>query len=254
MNITKSLACVLLFFAVNALADVTKTEEYDFELEEGGRVSLSNVNGDVTVTGVSGNKVHVVAIKKAGTQKYLDGIEIEVDASSRDIRIETHHPNNSGNWFKRGEDTSGSVTYELSVPSGTQLDTIESVNGDIDISGVSALIKAETVNGKIDVEGVAGDLNLDTVNGSMKARFEVLGASQRVSADAVNGAIVLHFPANASARIRAETLNGRIDADDFGLKPDKGFVGRDLDGQIGSGEATVSLDTVNGSITIKRLD
>ena len=48
----------------------------------------------------------------------------------------------------------------------------------------------------------------------------------------------------------AETVNGSIDADDFGLEPEKGFVGRDLDGTIGDGDARISLDTVNGSIRI----
>jgi len=60
------------------------------------------------------------------------------------------------------------------------------------------------------------------------------------------------LPANASAQVSAETLNGSIDADDFGLKPDSGFVGHDLDGQIGGGDARVSVDTVNGSVAIKK--
>ncbi len=58
--------------------------------------------------------------------------------------------------------------------------------------------------------------------------------------------------ADASARVVAETVNGSIDADDFGLEVEKGFVGRDLDGEIGGGDARISLDTVNGSIRIKR--
>ena len=68
----------------------------------------------------------------------------------------------------------------------------------------------------------------------------------------MNGKVVLQLPANASANIHAETVNGRIDADDFGLEPDKGFVGRELDGQIGDGDARISLDTVNGSIVISK--
>jgi DUF4097 and DUF4098 domain-containing protein YvlB len=66
----------------------------------------------------------------------------------------------------------------------------------------------------------------------------------------VNGKIVLELPADASARVLAETINGSIDADDFGLTIDKGFVGRECDGQIGNGDARISLDTVNGSIRI----
>jgi DUF4097 and DUF4098 domain-containing protein YvlB len=79
-----------------------------------------------------------------------------------------------------------------------------------------------------------------------------MGGGQRVSADAVNGKIVLVLPADASARVEAETVNGSIDADDFGLEPEKGFVGRDLSGEIGGGDARISLDTVNGSINISK--
>jgi hypothetical protein len=47
-------------------------------------------------------------------------------------------------------------------------------------------------------------------------------------------------------------VNGSIDAEDFGLEPEKGFVGRDLAGEIGGGDARISLDTVNGSIKIRK--
>ncbi|MDH3941573.1 MAG: DUF4097 domain-containing protein, partial [Xanthomonadales bacterium] len=79
-----------------------------------------------------------------------------------------------------------------------------------------------------------------------------LGECQRVNAEAVNGKITLLVPANTSARVNAETVNGSINAEDFGLKPEKGFVGRDLSGDIGGGDARISLDTVNGSIKISK--
>jgi len=63
---------------------------------------------------------------------------------------------------------------------------------------------------------------------------------------------VIKLPADASARINAETVNGSIKASDFGLKVEKGYVGRELDGQIGGGDARISLDTVNGSIHITK--
>jgi DUF4097 and DUF4098 domain-containing protein YvlB len=52
--------------------------------------------------------------------------------------------------------------------------------------------------------------------------------------------------------VEAETVNGSISADDFGLEAEKGFVGRDLSGEIGGGDARISLDTVNGSIKISK--
>ncbi len=243
---------VLLLLSTSLTADVKETEEMTFEVNTGARVSLENINGDIVVTGGSGDKVEVLAKKKAGTQEYLDGIKIVIDADEDYIRIETRHPKSEDGWFKWGKDSSGSVAYELSVPVHVNLDEIETVNGDVEISAVEGKVKASTVNGSIDVRGLVSDVNLETVNGSVKAEFDELGAGQRVQAEAVNGKIVIVIPANASARINAETVNGSINADDFGLEPEKGFVGRDLSGEIGGGDARISLDTVNGSIRINK--
>jgi DUF4097 and DUF4098 domain-containing protein YvlB len=140
----------------------------------------------------------------------------------------------------------------LEVPASINLDTISTVNGEFEITSVFGQVKAETVNGSLEAVGLEGDVNFDTVNGSIRVEFNQMGAGQRVTADAVNGKIILLLPADASARIEAETVNGSIDASDFGLEPEKGFVGRDLSGVIGSGDARISLDTVNGSIKIQK--
>ena len=241
-------ALLLSSLAVNA--SVKDTEEMSFDVASGARISLENINGDILIVGGSGDKVHVLANKKAGSQEYMDDLKVVVDADEDYIRIETRHPKSEGGWFKWGSDSSGSVSYELMVPSHVNLDTISTVNGDVNIEAVNGLVKAETVNGSLEAVGLKGDVNLETVNGSVKAEFDELGAGQRVSAEAVNGKIVLLIPADASARINAETGNGSINAADFGLEAEKGFVGRDLSGDIGGGDARISLDTVNGSIKV----
>jgi hypothetical protein len=227
----------LLFFSTAINAAVKETEEMTFDVAPGARISLENINGDITITAGSGDQIQLVAYKKAGKQEYLDELKVIVDADENYIRIETKHPKSEGGWFKWGNDSSGSVTYELEIPEDVDLDTISTVNGDVDISGVSGLVKAETVNGSLSATGLIGDVNLETVNGSVRAEFDELSNDQRISADAVNGKIVLIVPEDTSARVTAETVNGSIDAEDFGLKPEKGFVGRDLSGDIGGGDA-----------------
>jgi DUF4097 and DUF4098 domain-containing protein YvlB len=241
----------LLLSAV-ATADVKETEQFSFDISEGGRLSLENINGEITVTGGSGSTIEVTARKKAGSQDYLDDMKVVVDASSDYVRIETKHPKSKGGWRVFGNDNSGSVSYEVTVPANIDLDTISTVNGSVTISAVSGTVKAETVNGDLDTSDLSSNVSLETVNGSIEARFDRLDGDQRVSAEAVNGKITLKLPSDASARINAETVNGSIDGDDFGLEVEKGFVGRDMDGEIGNGDARISLDTVNGSIRIKK--
>ena len=242
---------LLLAFALTAVADVKETEEMTFPVNPGARVSLENINGDIRINGGGEGQVTVVAHKKAGKQEYLDELKIVVEANADHVRIETRHPKSEG-WFSWGGDGSGSVAYEMTVPSYVSLDSIETVNGDVTIKAVAGTVKAGTVNGGLEMENLAGDVSLETVNGSISAVFDSLAGEQRVDAETVNGKIVLMLPADASARVTAETVNGSIDADDFGLEPEKGFVGRDLSGEIGGGSARISLDTVNGSIRLKK--
>jgi len=248
----------IAFFAValianTALADYTEEKTWTFQLDPGGRISLENINGDVEVNGISGNTVEVLAVKKAGSEAYLAKMEIVIDAKPGAIRIETRHPNSGiKGMFNWGQDNSGSVRYTLSVPTHAVLDEIESVNGNVSIAGVDGLVKASTVNGEVSASGLLSDASLETVNGGIEARFDRLQDGQKASCESVNGRVVVYLPADADAAVSAETINGGIDGADFGLKVDKGFVGRELEGDIGSGSARLSLSTVNGSIKIRK--
>jgi DUF4097 and DUF4098 domain-containing protein YvlB len=253
MKFTVSLLICTALFATAVSADVTEETEVRYQLNQGGRISLGNVNGNVTIKATAGNEVVIKTIKKAGSQEYLDDLQVKINATDSRITIDTKHPESEGGWFN-WSNSSGSVTFELTVPYDVELDTIETVNGDIEIVGVKGAVSAETVNGNMLLEGLQSDADLDTVNGKINAQFDLLDSGQRVHADTVNGRIVLRIPSESSAQVYAETLNGGIDADDFDLEAEKGFVGRDLDGRIGDGGARLSLDTVNGSITIERND
>jgi DUF4097 and DUF4098 domain-containing protein YvlB len=239
-----------LLVSGNLIADVTEEETFTFKLDDGGRFGISNVNGSITVTGGSGDSVEVLAIKKADNQKELDEIEIMISESASEITIETELGESDG-WWSHGS-TGGQVTYEITVPSGTTLDSVETVNGNVDISGVTGKVVAESVNGDLEISNLAGDVRLSTVNGGIEAGFDKLDGDQSVKAETVNGRVTLVLPDDADCEISADTLNGGINAKDFGLDADKGFVGSDLNGKIGSGSARVNIDTVNGGIKIKK--
>jgi len=236
--------------STSLFASVTEEETFTFTLEDGGRFSLTNVNGSVTVTGVSGNKVEIVATKKADDQDDLDDIEIKISNSAREVVVETEI-GQSKKWFSFGNN-SGEVRYEVTLPAGTELDSIDTVNGGVKISGVSGEVNAESVNGDIDVEDLVSDATLGTVNGSIDASFKKLEDRQNVKAETVNGRVTVYLPGDADVKISADTLNGSINARDFDLETDKGFVGSDLNGAIGGGSARLNIDTVNGSIKIRR--
>lgn len=241
---------VALLVSGSLFASVTEEETFSFPLDKGGRFSISNVNGSVSVTGGSGDTVEIVATKKADNQSDLEDIKIDITHSSTEISVETELGKSSG-WFSRGN-SSGQVKYEIIVPASTVLDSVDTVNGDVTISGVAGNVEAETVNGSLNVSGLAGDVNLSTVNGSIEAEFARLDGQQTVKAETVNGRVTINLPENADVRISADSLNGSINASDFGIETEKGFIGSDLNGAIGSGSARLNIDTVNGSIKIRK--
>ncbi|MFC1778227.1 hypothetical protein ACFL3I_12960, partial [Pseudomonadota bacterium] len=69
-----------LLMSGSLFASVTEEETFSYNLNDGGRFSISNVNGSIVITGGAGDNVEIVATKKADTQKELDNIEIEISA------------------------------------------------------------------------------------------------------------------------------------------------------------------------------
>lgn len=249
MKFRSFILAMTLLASGTLLAKVTEQETFSFPLDEGGRLSVSNVNGSITVTG-GGNTVEIVATKKADNAEELEKIEIEISHSNSEIVIETEL-GKSSRWYNHG-DGNGSVNYEIIVPAGTNLNAIETVNGEVNISGVSGRVAAETVNGSLDLSDLAGDADLSTVNGSIDAAFVRFDGQQSVKAETVNGRVTIRLPENSDVKISADSLNGGINGSDFDLHTEKGFVGSDLNGNIGNGSARLNIDTVNGSIKIRK--
>ena len=103
-------------FTISASAEVTEDFHRTVPLSANGRVSLENINGNVTITGWERNEVQIDAVKKARDQQKLDEARIEVDASSDSVQIKTKYPEG------RNNNNPATVTYELHVPRNARLD------------------------------------------------------------------------------------------------------------------------------------
>ena len=242
------LILTLMAGSVLARGNVLQESVETYALDEGGSISLDNVNGDVSLEAWEGNDVRVEYRIIGDSEKQLDKVSVRVNSDPSHLSIETHYTNEKNRW---GNSDHARVEYELKVPATARLDGIETVNGDLSIKGMRAEVDAETVNGSIEARDLYSDAKLGTVNGSIKAWFNRFEDDQRVSIESVNGRLDAYLPDNADVRIKAETIHGSL-KNDFGIEVDKGFVGRDLNGKVGSGSARLSLDTVNGSINIHR--
>jgi DUF4097 and DUF4098 domain-containing protein YvlB len=74
--------------------------------------------------------------------------------------------------------------------------------------------------------------------------------TDRLALSTVNGGITLTLPSTTSADVHAVTVNGDIETE-FPLTVTR-VDRRRIDGTIGGGGRTLSLDSVNGSISLKR--
>jgi DUF4097 and DUF4098 domain-containing protein YvlB len=235
----------LMTFALSVTASAQYTEEFHrtVPLSSNGRVSLENVNGNVTITGWDRNEVQIDAVKKANEQQKLAEARIEVDASSDFVRIKTKYPDH------RTNNNPATVTYQLHVPGAARLDNIDLVNGSLDISGVSGDLKTSLVNGKANIEDLSGSADISTVNGTINVAFRSLDSAKDIRLKSVNGAISLGLPPSPNADLTVSTVNGGITTD-FPLQVQGKFMGRHIDGKLGSGGTRIAISNVNGSVHI----
>lgn len=228
--------------------DETEKFEQTYALNADGRVSVSNVNGSITIETWDNNQVKLEAVKIADSKERLTEVEIKIDSKPASFSVETDYGNGNG-WRNNGKIE---VQYRLTVPRNAVLNEIETVNGSISIINAHNLTKASAVNGGIKATNLRGTTNLSTVNGTVEADFDQLQSGSKISLNTVNGTVNLTVPSDANATLRADSVNGNI-TNDFGLPVRKGqYVGRDLYGKLGSGDVQIRLNSVNGALSIKR--
>ena len=235
-----------------------------YPLNANGRVSLSNVNGDVVIEAWDKTEARVEAVKTVDCEKPLN-LEVKIDATPSYLRVETVYPKNENTWIskdsKDGKTWShgyqnrcreAKVEYKLTLPRTARLDRVETVNGNVTLGGMTDLVKVGTVNGKIVAGNLRGTVNLSSVNGTLDVDVESLENVREIKLGIVNGRIDLKVPSDIDAIVKADTVNGAIN-NDFGLPVHKGeYVGRNLYGRLGNGGINVKLDGVNGTINIRR--
>jgi len=212
-------------------------------LAKNGHFSLENTNGRVEVTGWDEAQVKVEATKRAGSERALDDLRVEIEGDGDAVRVRTRYPRPR---FMGG---SGRVDYVIHVPRTARV-TVENVNGRVEIADVAAPVEASTVNGSVEVREAAGEVEASAVNGSVEASLARIDPEGRSRLHTTNGSVRLTLPADANAEIEASTVNGGVGCDfdlDGGRKSR-----RKLEGRIGTGGARFDLGAVNGSVNIDR--
>lgn len=259
-NRVRMLACLLpvLLIASSgcdiAMADhrekATAEWRKSYELEPGGRVEITNVNGKIKVLPSTGNSVEVVATKtgRGATQESakesLEALEIRESQSGGVVKIETHLPRSSG-LFNRGGAT---VEYLVRMPAKAEIKA-STVNGGVEIEGVEGRVVAEATNGGVEARGIGGPIEASTTNGGVDVDLSRV-AADGVKLECTNGGITLRLPSDAQATISARVTNGGIDTGNLPFKVRGEASRRRLDGDLNGGGPRITLEGTNGGITM----
>jgi hypothetical protein len=221
-----------------------------YELQPGGRVEITNVNGRIEVEPSAGNTVEVIAQKtaKAATpdaaKAALARVEIKDEASAASVKVETRLPRATG-FFNMGGGVE--VRYIVRVPASAQTQ-FTTVNGGIELAGLTGRVNAETTNGGIKARGVAGPIVASTTNGGVDVDVAQV-AAEGIKLECTNGGITLKVPADAKANITASVTNGGIDTQGLSLETLES-TRRRLEGRLNGGGPAIRIDGTNGGIRI----
>jgi len=240
---------VLAATAVVASAKVTEKFAQTYPLTANGSIHLGNVNGSVEIIAWDKNEVSLEAEKSAKNEEALAHLHLRIESGPSRLSIKTDYEKAWKFW----ESANAQVHYKLMVPAGATLDKIDVVNAGIKVVGVKGRVKLDTVNGTIEARDLAGPGDFDTVNGSIDVAYAALPAdADEISLDTVNGSCTLRLPAGASFKLSADTVNGRVSCD-YPITLQKSGK-HDLTGTVGTGGPKVDLDSVNGSLTVAKVD
>jgi DUF4097 and DUF4098 domain-containing protein YvlB len=256
------------------------------------KVDIENTAGSTKVTGWDRPEVQVKGTVCSKCELTLTGtdknVRVEVESShinpmSGKSDLEVFVPSGSSVSIEGFSSTivvsgvTGSVSAETVNGSITQTGAakgveLQSVNGAIEVTKASGRIQAEAVNGAVTIRDSSGELEASTVNGKLLVtggsfdraalesvaggiRFEAsLGARATFSAETVSAAVDLLLPAGFGAEFSVSTFSGAI-TNELGPAAEKSSQWtpqKELSFTTGSGGARITVETLSGSVNIRK--
>jgi DUF4097 and DUF4098 domain-containing protein YvlB len=189
-----------------AWGEPQQTERYakTVPLGSGGSVVLSNISGNVVVTGGAGDQVIIDAVKRGRTADDLKNIEIEVITTEGRVEITTRHPRRDRGWGNHAE-----VNYTLTVPRRAKV-RVKTVSGDVQLTTVDGDVRAESVSGNVRVSDVKQIEGVVSVSGDVVLKSAA--SSGPVTLSSVSGNVTL-FAVKAPS-VSGSSVSGDVELTD----------------------------------------
>jgi hypothetical protein len=250
-------ALLLASASTSAARQTANPQSWRGAIAAGNVIEIKGVNGDIRAVAASGGEVEVSAVIKGNRSnpaevrldivQHGEGVTICAMYPSPDGRPNECQPGSGGRMNTRDNDVT--VDFTVRVPPGVRF-TGRTVNGDVNAEGLGGAVRISTVNGDANFSTSAyGEAS--SVNGSIRATLGSTAWTDALSFKSVNGSVNVDLPADASTDIKVATVNGRISTA-FPITVSGRVQPQRLNGTIGAGGRSLEIETVNGSITLRK--
>jgi len=219
---------------------VTKT----FPLDADGSFALGQLAGDISIEGWDAEEAEVRITKRGGTAGQRAEVGIMHAHADDELRLET-----AGDAAANGV---RDVQYAIRLPRRLRRIEISARDANVRLSGLGGNIAVNLMRGNIDLDGVSGTVSTRTTKGHTKIAFADDTPAAPQVFNGVNGDIELRLKPGTNADLKAETIDGRVEADDdLGLRIDRRLAGEQAVGRLGTGGHPIVIKTVSGNIKIR---
>lgn len=178
---------MVLLAAGAAFADRTVDETRPLAAD--GRVEISNISGEIEVTGWDSDRVSITGTLEDGVER----LEISSGSDRLGIRVELEHRVRNN----------GSAYLTIKMPATASLD-VETVSADITVDGLVGDVELESVSGRVEVSGAPADLEASSVSGNVVAT----STAGRSELESVSGDVIVR---NATGRLDASVVSGDVE-------------------------------------------
>ena len=248
------LVVAVLFALIYYSTVVTSSKNFSYTVPADSQgsynsLTVSDVDGLVTVEPWSQTTILINGTMTAnGLGSSLSTITVSNSSNNGDVVFDANFPASAGILYSQ----TYSATINVFVPSTIRFSSvhISNVNGKAQLSSINSTgVAVTTVNGNVTVScSYCLDAALTSTNGNVTATFSSLANRGSYNLTATNANVDFTVPSSAGLKLTATFQNGYIVCPTC-----TGTIqGKTLTQMFGSGSASVSLDSVNGVITITR--
>jgi len=264
-----------------------KVDQKELSAESINRISIDNMNGPVTIKTGPQKLLVIKTTTRAKKQTDLDNIEIVIDANTHNhLAIATVYNGTkiagsveyelivpatvnialtiTGNGDACIKDIHGIIDVvandNITITNTKKLVCAQTLKkGSIHIINSLGPVEAQSQQGSIIGENIAHSFSAHSTTGKVNVAYKKLPSISSINLKTTSGNIILALPEETNAEIRGGTIHGFLLSElpitlrSFTTPLNKSAWSKftkEVDGTLGSGEATINVQSTKGNVRV----